>query len=281
MAEAEPWACPTCLRTVSTPYCPQCGERPLHARELTLRGFMDQLVQAFTSIDGRLLRSFRCLIGRPGFLTVAYLHGQRKPYVGPIPLFLIANALFFATEALMGGTVFTTPLDSHLNSQPWSAFAQVLISHRLETMQTTRDLYAPVFDHAVARNAPSLIMLMALSFVVVPSIVFFRSRRPFVVHALFSLHVYAFVLVLLSVATAVPRVDAWLGGAGFLSDGLDRVISLTLLLACAIYLYVATGTVYGAHGALRVFKVSTLTLAMAAIVLGYRFALLIVTLYST
>ena len=73
----------------------------------------------------------------------------------------------------------------------------------------------------------------------------------------------------------------WLGGAGFTSDGLDRVISLTLLLACAIYLYVATGTVYGAHGVLRVVKVSTLTLAMATIVLGYRFALLLVTLYST
>ena len=58
-------------------------------------------------------------------------------------------------------------------------------------------------------------------------------------------------------------------------------ISLTLLLACAIYLYVATGTVYGAHGVLRVLKVSTLTLAMATIVLGYRFALLLVTLYST
>ena len=197
------------------------------------------------------------------------------------PLFLIANALFFATEALSGGTVFTTPLDSHLHSQPWSPLAQVLIENRLQAMQTTRDLYTPVFNHALARNAPSLIMLMALSFVVAPSIVFFRSRRPFVVHALFSLHVYAFVLVLLSVATVVPRVDAWLGGAGFLSDGLDRVISLTLLLVCAIYLYAATGTVYGAHGMLRVLKVSTLTLAMATIVLGYRFALLLVTLYST
>src|SRR5580765_3247122 len=31
----EPWNCPTCHTTVSTPYCPECGERPLHPRELT------------------------------------------------------------------------------------------------------------------------------------------------------------------------------------------------------------------------------------------------------
>jgi len=281
MAEAEPWTCPTCHRPVSTPYCPTCGERPLHARELTLRGFLDQLFLAFTNIDGRLFRSVRCLLGRPGFLTVAYLQGCRKPYVGPISLFLLANALFFATEALTGGTVFTTPLDSHLHRQPWSPVAEVLISHRLEETQTTRDLYAPVFDHAVARNARAFIMLMALAFVAAPSIVFYRSRRPFLVHALFSLHVYAFLLVLLSLATLVTRVDVWMGGGGFGSDRVDQVISLVLLAVCAIYLHVATGIVYGAHGVLRVVKVFSLTAAVASIVLGYRFALLLVTLYST
>ena len=281
MSETEPWSCPTCQHTVSTPYCPACGERPLHARELTLRGLLDQLARAFTSIDGRLIRSFRCLLGRPGFLTLAYLQGRRKPYVAPIPLFLLANTLFFATEALTGSTVFTTPLDSHLHMQPWSPVAELLVSNRMAVLQTTHDLYAPVFDHAVARNASSLVLLMALSFVAAPSIAFYRSGRPFVVHALFSLHVYAFLLVLLSLATVVPRVDVWLGGPGFASESLDHVISITLLFACAIYLHIATGTVYGAHGALRVVKVSMLTLAVASIVLGYRFALLLITLYST
>src|SRR4249920_2508411 len=89
------WTCPSCNREVDTRYCPGCGERPLRDRELTLRGFVDQLVQAFTSIDGRLIRSFRYLVTRPGSLTVAFLQGRRKPYLGPIQLFLLANVLFF------------------------------------------------------------------------------------------------------------------------------------------------------------------------------------------
>ncbi len=214
MIETEPWTCPTCNATVSTPYCPLCGEHPLREHELTLRGIFNQLVQAFINIDGRLIRTFRCLVGRPGFLTVASLQGQRKPYVGPVPLFLIANALFFATESLTGGTVFTTPIDSHLHTQPWSRVAELLVSHRLAAMQTTLDVYAPIFDHAMARMRGRSSSSWRCRLWPAPSIVFSRSRSPLGAHAVFSLHVYAFLLLLFCVATAVPPADRWLGGAG-------------------------------------------------------------------
>jgi hypothetical protein len=277
----DTWACPTCERAVSTPYCPTCGERPLFARELTYRGLFDQLVQALTSIDGRLVRSLRYLVSRPGSLTMAYLHGQRKAYVGPVSLFLIANALFFASESLTGGRVFTTPLEGHLQTQPWSRAAESLVTHRLEARQMARDVYAPVFNRAVGLNARSLIVLMALAFAAAVSIVFVRSGRPPVTHAVFSLHFYAFLLLLFCVATAIPGVDQWLGGAGWASERLDDALSICLLLASAIYLSVATAEVYGVHGISRVFKVAVLTVAVAAIVLGYRFVLFLVTLYTT
>jgi hypothetical protein len=278
-SETGSWTCPSCKLTISSAYCPTCGERPLRARDLTLRGLFDQFTQAVTSIDGRLIRTFRYLIGRPGFLTVAYLRGQRKPFVGPVQLFLLANVLFFATESLAHGKIFTTPLDSHLHTQPWSGFAQTLVNARVAATHTTVDLYAPVFDKAVAVNARSLIIFMALSFTPVPLIVFPRTKLPFVVHALFSLHLYAFMLLLFCIATAVPPVDSWLGGAGFASETLDHTLAIALLIACAIYLYFATNRVYGAAGAIRVFQVVALTVGVAGIILGYRFILLLFTLY--
>jgi hypothetical protein len=66
------------------------------AHDLTLRGFADQLSEAVINIDARLIGSFRCLVTRPGALTVAPLAGQRKPYRLPLPLFLVANLAFFA-----------------------------------------------------------------------------------------------------------------------------------------------------------------------------------------
>src|SRR6185295_1667869 len=162
MTATELWTCPTCNNGVSTPFCPACGERRLRERELTLRGLFAQIFEAFTNIDSRLIRTFRYLVSRPGLLTAAYLHGKRKPYIAPVPLFFIANVLFFATESLTCGQIFTTTLESHLHTQPWSDFAQSLVAHRLETLRSTLADYAPVFNQAVALKARSLIIFMAL-----------------------------------------------------------------------------------------------------------------------
>ena len=107
----QPWSCPTCNQDVATRYCPECGEQPLRPNDLTLRGLFHQVALACTSIDGPLIRSFRCLIIRPGALTAAYLNGQRKPYTLPLQLFLLANVLFFA-DALEDVRAFLAGADA-------------------------------------------------------------------------------------------------------------------------------------------------------------------------
>ena len=138
----EHWTCPTCKCVIST--CPVCGEHALNERDLTLRGFIDQVVEALINIDARLIHSFRCLVTRPGVLTVAYLEGQRKPYILPFPLFLVANLVFFGVQSLTNANIFSTPLDTHLHDQMWSTLAQRLVSQRLDALQTTLEVYAPV-----------------------------------------------------------------------------------------------------------------------------------------
>jgi len=276
----QAWTCPTCANLTTTRYCPSCGERSIAAHELTLRGLATQILHALLKVDGKLMRTSTCLASRPGHLTTSYLSGQRRAYLGPVPLFLMANVLFFATESLLGGTIFTTPLSGHLHTQPWSGFAATLVAERLATRGTTLELYAPIFDQAIALHARSLIILMALSFSLLPAVVFLRSKRPAVTHAVFALHLYAFLLPLLCVVTVIQATDARLGGAGFASRPLDLALVFSSLLACAGYLYAATGTVYGARGILRGVQTALLTVGVGAIVLGYRFALFAITLYT-
>src|SRR4051812_12070901 len=212
MKKHSRWTCPNCDTAVFTSFCPTCGEHVLHTRELTLRPLVGQVFESFTNIDGRLLRSFRYLVSRPGALTIAYVRGQRKPYMAPVALFLLLNVLFFATESLTGGKVFTTPLDSHLHTQPWSELVQSLVARNLEARHMTLSTYAPIFNQAVALNARSLIIFMAAFFSLAPAIIFQRSGHPVVVHVVFALHFYAFVLLLLCIATAIPVISAWFGG---------------------------------------------------------------------
>lgn len=252
----------------------------MRPHDLTLRGFFGQIALACTNIDGPILRSLRCLVTRPGFLTVAYLNGQRKPYTLPLQLFLVANLLFFAMQSLVGARVFSTPLDMHLNNQFWSSVAQPLVAHRLEAKHTTLDLYSPIFDRAVELNAKSLIILMVLPFAVFLPLVFCGKRIPFVGHIVFSLHFYTFLLLLFCVALTVVGASLLTGGAGLNSESFDHLLSMVEVTVSGLYLLVAAGTVYKERGASRVLKALVLVTVTIGIVLGYRFALLLITLYT-
>jgi hypothetical protein len=275
------WTCPTCKAALSTPFCARCGEEPLAPRDLTLRGLAEKLLHAVTSIDARTACSGWKLLRQPGELTLAWTSGVRRAYVAPFQLFLIANVLFFALQWVTSENVFSSSLDSHLHHQDWSDLAQSQLARRLEATQTTIEQFAPAFDRAVVINAKSLILLMTLPFALLLPLTFLRQRRPFMTHVAFSLHLYTFLLLLFCVALLAAKLSALLGFGGLDAPMVDNVLSVANLAACAAYIYLAIGPVYGAAGTLRTAKAVLLALAVAAIVLGYRFVLFFITLYAT
>jgi hypothetical protein len=281
MTDAPPWTCPTCNTLVTTPFCARCGEGPVPAQDLTLRGLGDKLFHAFTSIDSRTAHSIWSLLRHPGELTRAWANGIRKPYIGPFQLFLFVNVIFFAVQSLTGETVFSSSLDSHLHHQDWSEFAHCLLARKLENTHTSLADYASVFDRVVVVRAKSLIVLMTVPFAMLLPAVFLRQRRPFMVHVVFSLHLYTFLLLLFCAALLAAMLSAMLGFGGLQTPIVDTVLSIFNLAACALYVYLAIGPAYGAAGGNRILQTVVLAIAVAGIVLGYRFALLLITLSTT
>jgi Protein of unknown function (DUF3667) len=277
----DPWECPTCNKKVSTPFCAWCGEQPLSARHLTLRDLALQTASQFSSVDSKLLRSLRWLVLRPGVLSIAYIQGRRKGFVGPIQLFLIANLIFIAMQSLTQTNIFSSPLQSHLFHQDWSAFARSLVLERLAKSHQTLSEYMPLFDQAAVLHAKSMIILMVVAFAIFLPITFHDSRRPFAAHIVFSLHLYSFLLLLFCVSLAIAFVDRALGGTGLASGLLDKSVSLFHLVGCAVYLHLAMGRVYRTRGAMRIAKAITLSVIISVLVLSYRFAIFLITLYST
>jgi len=274
------WTCPTCRTTLDTPFCPTCGERPVRPLDLSARGILAQVLKTVGGVDGRVVRSVRDLLLRPGALTVAYQEGRRKPLVGPFQLFLLTNVVFFLAQSLTHTKIFSSALDSHLHHQDWSEFAQQLVARRLAATHSTLEQLTPLFDQAVVLNAKSLVVLMVFPFALLLPLFFRAGRRPFAVNVVFSLHFYAFLLLLFCAALGVVAVDRWLGGAGLESAWMDTSLTVVNLLACVAYLFVATGRVYGGGVAARLVKTLLLSVAVGAIVLGYRFAVFVITLYT-
>jgi hypothetical protein len=78
----------------------------------------------------------------------------------------------------------------------------------------------------------------------------------------------------------VAKLSALSGIGGLEAAMVDNIVSVFNLLACTAYLYVAIGHVYGAAGRARVVQSIVLALSVAAIVIGYRFLLFLITLYA-
>jgi hypothetical protein len=253
----------------------------LRARDLHLDDMARQFLSAFSDIDGRLLRTFRLLFVQPGALSAAHVAGRRRHFVGPLPLFLICNAIFFAVQSAVHAKVFSSTLLSHLNNQDWSELAHSLTADRLAALNQSLTAFAPRFDQAAMLNAKALIILMTLAFVPFLPLAFPRSKRVFGAHVIFALHLYAFILILFCFSMIVAEIELQLGGAGLESPLIDLSLSLFNFAICAIYLYWASGRFYGSRGISRVLKTVALTSAIAVIVVGYRFVIFVITLYTT
>ena len=168
-----------------------------------------------------------------------------------------------------------------MHQQDWSELAQSLVGHRLAAKGTTLAAYAPVFDRAALLNAKALIILMAIAFAPLLPVIFHGAHRRFGAHIVFALHFYAFILLLYCVSLLAAEAQLRLGGAGLASPAVDLALTLFNVGACGLYLWLATGVFYGARGVARAAKAAGLALAVLFILLGYRFAIFLVTLYAT
>jgi hypothetical protein len=75
-------------------YCPVCGQS---VKEITRpwRDAFRELLTELLDFDGRMLRSLRLLMTRPGFLSYEYINGRRVSYTSPIRMYLVISLVFF------------------------------------------------------------------------------------------------------------------------------------------------------------------------------------------
>jgi hypothetical protein len=125
------------------------------------------------------------------------------------------------------------------------------------------------------------VILMVVAFAPIPWLLFRGRRHVAGAHVVFALHLYAFVLVLLCLSILIAWVWFLAGGGGLETPLVDTVLTLFNLMACAVYIYLAIGSAYGARGATRYLSAALLTGAVGVLFVGYRFVIFLITLYST
>src|SRR5262245_38895558 len=232
--------CVSCGSELFGNYCSKSGEKRPSRHDYSVRHFFESALVPFTHLDFKSLRPFKSLLFKPGELTRSYLDGRRKPYVGPIQLFIIVNIAF----ALFGWNSFRTPLRVQLHDPPFVSLKQAKVAEAIAYRTITEEAFEEKFDSAAGLQAKtwifSMIPLLALCLAVV-----FGFRRYFFEHLVFATHFFAFVLIWMTVTSLVASWILLLTGVPLSSQGLDDVVSLATLSGLAVYLFPALRRTYG------------------------------------
>jgi hypothetical protein len=226
MTGVTPATCANCGSSLQGVFCSECGQKnaPLNP---SLRQVLSDFSDEALSLDGRVFRSLRLLITRPGFLTREHFAGRRIGYAAPFRLYLIASIVFFALTALApppdGIQVDFTPGP---NDTP-------------EEIAAARQRLPGLRQQAVATLLawmPRAMFVLVPVFALLTAAVMRRSGRNYPQHLYFALHVHAawFLLSAVGAAASIAVIPY-----------VTRAVTGLVLPMCAVYMILAFRGAYG------------------------------------
>lgn len=96
--------CQDCGAPVSGNYCSNCGQET-RIETPTVRQFTHELMDQYIAVEGKLGRTLRVLVTRPGQLTVDYVEGRRQRYVRPLKLYVSISVVFFGLLGILPDSI--------------------------------------------------------------------------------------------------------------------------------------------------------------------------------
>lgn len=244
-------SCTNCCSRQVAVFCADCGERQPSRHDFSVRGLARDVFHEATSIDGRLLRSLGALLTKPGVLTREWFEGRRERYVKPFSLFILLNVVFFIIQPHTH--LLSYKYQNYVYGQNATAQHHVaLIEQRRAKLGDTPAQFEVRFDAALQDGKKSLLVFSIPVLAVALSLLYAWRGRFFAEHLVFSVHLYAFFLVFMTVFIpfldfVVLRALAGVGVPQHVLRWVDSDAGFTVILAVAMgsYVYLALRRVYG------------------------------------
>jgi hypothetical protein len=177
--------CPNCSTSLLGSHCHECGQKKIDASEYSLKRFIGRAINDFTDLESnKVLRTFATMIVRPGLLAAEYLAGRRGKYLGPLKLYLTFSALYF----LFAWTV--------LSEVRGSSAQRIAKNPVTVSMAKQRGLDPSVFADKIQQKAEKYASGLRIFSVLISgtflAALYFRLRKYYVEHLVFSLYYYSF-----------------------------------------------------------------------------------------
>lgn len=210
---STPTHCPNCQSELHGRFCHECGQKAAHGN-LGLHDFFHEATHEFLHLDGKILKTVKLLMTKPGLLTKEFVEGRRARYISPLRVYLTFSVLFFFLAAAVPGAR--------------ESFIKIRDTENAAEKRTEE------VGEALMHNMPRAAFLLMPAFALL-TWAFYRRLQPYYIpHLYYSVHFHAFVFLVLSVAML-------LGLLGSVGKGLGSLAFLTVFP----YHYIALRRVYG------------------------------------
>lgn len=271
IAPEESPNCLNCGTHLRGQYCGNCGQRS-RSRLIKLWELISDAFGDLFELDSRLWQTVVPLVIRPGRLTYDYLQGRRARYMPPFRMYLVLSLIFFVVaffnpreelglffeEAAVendGGIVIS--LDDDDSTEVEESDCEVDASD-VEDMpdflarRFTAERIAKICEQIVAdegkslsekviNNIPTALIVLLPLMALVLKALYPLSRRYYVEHLLFFVHLHAFMFLLLTLQILFIRAASALA----LPELVTTLVVVASSIYMPIYLFVAMRRVYG------------------------------------
>lgn len=251
--------CQSCATQGPGSYCSACGERFLTTEDFSFSHFIaHDLAHELIHWDGKIGRTLRILIAKPGEYASRFVLGQRKPYLNPVRLYLVV----FILQAFVGG-IGTRPLTLSERAErydPTGFSSRLAIERGLDIQQSSRAGRDAAAAHWIAELGTLLIAFLVS---VVQMLVLRRYRRRYIEHLTLSLTVVTFSMLAMIVASLLALAI----GHGHISDNAEALRSNAAAIVLPVYWFFAIRRFYGAPVVASLLYTVAITMADFAIAL--------------
>jgi hypothetical protein len=227
--------CLNCGAELEGKFCHVCGQKAT-AIDVHVHDFVHEATHEFLHLDGKIVRTVKLLVGKPGMLTNEFLIGRRQRYISPLRVYLTCSLLFFLIAAIVPSQrlkVSRTP--AKLGS------ADSEIEKRIESGLAKAQRTPELLGQAVMHNLPRVMFVLMPLFALL-TWAFYRKQQPFYIpHLYYAVHFHAFVFLVAAVYALVSRV-------------IYKPVAAMVLLAPMPYHFVALRRVFGGSRAMTFVK---------------------------
>ncbi len=250
--------CLNCGASLSTQYCPHCGQENVHG-DHSVRVLIHDFLVEVAYYDSKLIRTIRTMFRHPGRLSIEWAEGKRVKYVSPIKLYLWITFVFFLVMAFRSSEIARqSPTASSTASLSGVVVGQSWIQQQVRKLDYERTHNRARFSQAFWNNLPKVLFVIMPVLALVLKLLYWRQRQYYVEHLVFVLHLHSCFFAALLLAAFLPPVTANLSPLGEAAVG----VTIALLSGWMIlYTFVALMRFYRQS----LWMTGLKTLAMAAI----------------